>query len=70
MDDKTLRPVIVGGSIAGLSAGIALISCGWDVVILERSESLLDAGAGLGIDENVIKAIKSLSGNKKKDGAS
>lgn len=58
------RAVIIGGSIAGLSTGIALKSRGWDVVVLERSPgSLEDRGAGLGISPDVIGAIGALGGD-------
>lgn len=49
MDTRTRRRgVIIGGSISGLFAALALRRCGWDVNIFERVEVEL-AGRGAGI---------------------
>ncbi|KAL8171260.1 hypothetical protein V2J09_023064 [Rumex salicifolius] len=53
--NKKPKAVVVGGSIAGVSAAHALLSAGWDVVILEKSSSAaastgIPTGAGLGLD--------------------
>lgn len=50
--------IVVGGSVAGLAAGLALRSLDWRVTILERSKgSLEDRGAGLGLDLPVLNAV-------------
>lgn len=53
MKKKQAKAVIVGGSIAGVSCAHALISAGWEVVVLEKSNappSGSPTGAGLGLD--------------------
>ncbi|KAJ0987984.1 hypothetical protein J5N97_006340 [Dioscorea zingiberensis] len=47
------RVVVVGGSIAGLSAAHALIGSGWDVIVIEKSltpPAASPTGAGLSLD--------------------
>ncbi|KAI9024819.1 hypothetical protein DFJ74DRAFT_767360 [Hyaloraphidium curvatum] len=54
--------VVVGGSIAGLAAGTALIAAGWRVTVVEKSASMDDRGAGLGVDVATVRAIGALAG--------
>ncbi|KAJ0091039.1 hypothetical protein Patl1_12791 [Pistacia atlantica] len=59
---KKAKAVIVGGSIAGLSCAHALLSAGWDVVVLERSRGPptdSPAGAGLGLHPLALRIIHS-----------
>lgn len=50
-----MKIIIIGGSIGGLCAGIALLDAGFDVEIYERSAGdLKDRGAGLVIQPDMI----------------
>ncbi|XP_039166443.1 6-hydroxynicotinate 3-monooxygenase-like [Eucalyptus grandis] len=54
------KAVIVGGSVAGLSCAHALISAGWDVVVVEKSSAPptgTPTGAGLGLGPSARKQI-------------
>ena len=48
---------MVGGGIAGLSAGIALRQAGWDVVIYEQAAKLEPMGAALSMWPNAMQAL-------------
>jgi 2-polyprenyl-6-methoxyphenol hydroxylase-like FAD-dependent oxidoreductase len=54
MDNKA---VVVGGGIGGLAAAIGLRLIGWEVTVLERSRVLDDAGAGISLHANGIRAL-------------
>ena len=59
---KKAKAVIVGGSTAGVSCAHALISAGWDVVVLEKSSQPprgSPTGAGLALDRQAINIIES-----------
>ncbi|KAB1204564.1 hypothetical protein CJ030_MR8G021784 [Morella rubra] len=61
------KAVVVGGSIAGVSCAHALISAGWEVVVLEKSCAPTAAtrtatGAGLGLDPLALGLIQSWLG--------
>jgi 2-polyprenyl-6-methoxyphenol hydroxylase-like FAD-dependent oxidoreductase len=49
--------VIVGGSLAGSCAGLALSRAGWQVTILERSSAELLGGTGISIDRALLTAV-------------
>lgn len=52
------RPVIIGGSLSGLFAGMLLRSIGWDTCIFERSPHELDnRGGGIVFQPDVIEAF-------------
>ncbi|KAL1358164.1 uncharacterized protein [Arachis hypogaea] len=56
------KAVIVGGSIAGISTAHALISAGWDVVLIEKTSAPptgSPTGAGLGLDPLSQQIIQS-----------
>ncbi|XP_020976040.1 uncharacterized protein LOC107638284 isoform X3 [Arachis ipaensis] len=56
------KAVIVGGSIAGISTAHALISAGWDVVLIEKTTAPptgSPTGAGLGLDPLSHQIIQS-----------
>ncbi|XP_048228394.1 FAD-dependent monooxygenase nvfK-like isoform X2 [Ricinus communis] len=60
--DNKPKAIIVGGSIAGLSCAHALISAGWNVLVLEKSISPpkgSSTGAGIGLDLLSQQIIKS-----------
>ncbi|MEE4540287.1 MAG: FAD-dependent monooxygenase [Erythrobacter sp.] len=54
------KAIIVGGGIAGLSAGIALSKARWEVVVLERAPRLEPIGAALSLWPNACAALASL----------
>ena len=52
------RVVIIGGSMAGLFAAIALRNCGWEVAIYERaSEELAGRGVGIATHDELYTAL-------------
>lgn len=52
--------LIVGGGIAGLSAGIALKQLGFQVTILEAAPTLAPAGAGILLAPNAMQSLNEL----------
>ncbi|MGA5041981.1 FAD-dependent monooxygenase [Streptomyces capoamus] len=52
--------VVVGGGIGGLAAAIGLFRIGWDVAVLERTSMLEDAGAGISLAANGLRALEEL----------
>ena len=51
------RVLVAGGGIGGLAAALALQRKGFEVVVLERAETLRDGGAGLHIWTNGVLAL-------------
>ncbi|MGQ4389931.1 FAD-dependent monooxygenase [Streptomyces sp. SAS_270] len=49
--------VVVGGGIGGLAAAIGLRLIGWEVTVVERAPVLGDAGAGISLHANGIRAL-------------
>ncbi|MER6383072.1 FAD-dependent monooxygenase [Streptomyces sp. NPDC001250] len=52
--------VVVGGGIGGLAAAIGLHRIGWDVRVVERAGALADAGAGISLHANGLRALDAL----------
>jgi 2-polyprenyl-6-methoxyphenol hydroxylase-like FAD-dependent oxidoreductase len=52
--------VVVGGGIGGLAAAIGLRLIGWEVTVVERASVLADAGAGISLHANGIRALDAL----------
>ncbi|MGJ5749188.1 2-polyprenyl-6-methoxyphenol hydroxylase-like FAD-dependent oxidoreductase [Streptomyces puniciscabiei] len=52
--------VVVGGGIGGLAAAIGLRRIGWDVRVVERAATLDDAGAGISLHANGLRALDAL----------
>jgi 2-polyprenyl-6-methoxyphenol hydroxylase-like FAD-dependent oxidoreductase len=53
-----VRCVVVGGSLVGLSAAMALSRLGMDVTVLERSPArAVDGGGGLGVDVALLRQV-------------
>ncbi|MER6734214.1 FAD-dependent monooxygenase [Streptomyces puniciscabiei] len=52
--------VVVGGGIGGLAAAIGLRRIGWDVRVVERAGTLDDAGAGISLHANGLRALDAL----------
>ncbi|NEA97712.1 FAD-dependent monooxygenase [Streptomyces sp. SID13726] len=56
--------VVVGGGIGGLAAAIGLRRIGWDVTVVERAATLDDAGAGISLAANGLRALDGLGVGK------
>ncbi|WP_269856053.1 FAD-dependent monooxygenase [Streptomyces sp. RPT161] len=52
--------VVVGGGIGGLAAAIGLRRIGWEVTVVERAPVLEDAGAGISLAANGLRALDEL----------
>ncbi|MGW2016993.1 FAD-dependent monooxygenase [Streptomyces sp. NPDC001927] len=52
--------VVVGAGIGGLAAAIGLRRVGWEVTVMERAPVLDDAGAGISLAANGIRALDAL----------
>ncbi|MCG6493907.1 FAD-dependent monooxygenase [Kitasatospora sp. A2-31] len=52
--------VVVGGGIGGLAAAIGLRLAGWEVTVVERRPELDDAGAGISLAANGLRALAAL----------
>jgi 2-polyprenyl-6-methoxyphenol hydroxylase-like FAD-dependent oxidoreductase len=52
--------VVVGGGIGGLAAAIGLRLSGWEVTVVERSRTPDDAGAGISLHANGMRALDAL----------
>ncbi len=48
---------VVGGSLTGLCAGLALARAGWQVTIIERATGEPPGGAGLGLDRRLLSQV-------------
>ena|ERR1700685_144997 len=61
MNFAAARPVqcaVVGGSLVGLSAAIALSRLGMDVTVFERSPArAIEGGGGLGVDVDLLRQV-------------
>ncbi|MFD7922308.1 FAD-dependent monooxygenase [Streptomyces sp. NPDC059740] len=52
--------VVVGGGVGGLAVAIGLRRIGWGVTVLERASALQDAGAGISLAANGLRALDAL----------
>ncbi len=57
---ETMKAIIIGAGIGGLTTGIALQQVGIDVEIYEREQSLKPVGAGIALWANAINALESI----------
>jgi 2-polyprenyl-6-methoxyphenol hydroxylase-like FAD-dependent oxidoreductase len=57
MMSMTRSAVVVGAGIAGLTAANALLRCGWDVRVLERSPEPRTTGAGIVLLANALRGL-------------
>src|SRR5262245_15939226 len=55
---RTMRAVIVGGGIAGLSAAHSLLAEGFEVVVLEQAQELVEIGAGINLAPNATRVLR------------
>jgi 2-polyprenyl-6-methoxyphenol hydroxylase-like FAD-dependent oxidoreductase len=51
------QAAVVGGSLSGLCAGLALARAGWQVTIIERATGEPPGGAGLGLDRRLLSQV-------------
>jgi len=58
--EKSLRVIVIGGSIGGLSAAAALAKAGAKVKVFEGHQGKLGGGSGIGIDTTSIGILKGL----------
>ncbi|MFK7692472.1 FAD-dependent monooxygenase [Paenibacillus sp. HJGM_3] len=58
--DQRKRFLIIGGGIAGLTTAIALRQQGFEAEVYEAAPELKEAGAGLGVGSNALKAMRVL----------
>ena len=49
--------IIVGGSLTGLAAAIAIARCGVRVTVLEQTRSFERGGTGLGVDRALLADV-------------
>ncbi|MGY3339432.1 2-polyprenyl-6-methoxyphenol hydroxylase-like FAD-dependent oxidoreductase [Streptomyces filamentosus] len=52
--------VVIGGGIGGLAAALGLRRVGWEVTVVERAPLLEDAGAGISLAANGLRALDEL----------
>ena len=52
-----MRAVVVGGSLVGLCAALALSRDGWRVTVLERARVEPRGGSGIGIDRRLFSSV-------------
>ena len=58
---KTRRALVIGGSMSGLLAALALTRRGWDVAVYERvAEPLAGRGAGIVAQPELKAALRAL----------
>ncbi|RAP73447.1 FAD-dependent monooxygenase [Paenibacillus montanisoli] len=51
------RAIVIGAGIGGLSAALALRQRGWQVAVYDRAAALREAGAGIVLAANAMKAL-------------
>jgi len=55
-----MKAITVGGGIGGLASAVALARRGWQVEVLERAAEFTEAGAGLSLWPNALRALDAL----------
>lgn len=61
MPEAAGRAVLVGGSLAGLCAALALAKDRWQVTVVERATGVPAGGAGLGIDRELLAQVSGVA---------
>jgi 2-polyprenyl-6-methoxyphenol hydroxylase-like FAD-dependent oxidoreductase len=57
-----MEAVVVGASLAGQSAALALSRDGWHVTVLERASARPSGGTGIGIDRSLLTSVTGAKG--------
>ena len=57
---RSVRVVVVGGGIGGLSAALALRTAGAEVSVYEQAAELGEVGAGVGLFSNSMRILQRL----------
>ncbi|MEU8224737.1 FAD-dependent monooxygenase [Kribbella sp. NPDC048915] len=52
--------IVVGAGIGGVTAGVALQRCGWQVTVLERAAELGEVGAGISVWPSAVAVLEEL----------
>ena len=60
MPEKSLRVLIVGGGIGGITAALALRQRGIDALILEQARAFTQVGAGIQLSANATRVLRRL----------
>jgi 2-polyprenyl-6-methoxyphenol hydroxylase-like FAD-dependent oxidoreductase len=55
-----VRAVVAGAGLGGLASAIALVRHGWEVTVLERRPEPAEAGAGIAMWPNALRALDAL----------
>src|SRR5215213_10885524 len=58
--DVTMRVLIAGAGIGGLTAALALRQAGFDVHVYEQARVLREVGAGLALGANAVRVLHRL----------
>jgi 2-polyprenyl-6-methoxyphenol hydroxylase-like FAD-dependent oxidoreductase len=58
---SSLRAIVVGGSLSGLCAALALAADGAEVAVLERDRELGAGGVGLGVERSLLERVTNAS---------
>src|ERR1700754_3341009 len=64
---QTMRVIIVGGGIGGLTVAIAWRQTGWSVQVIERAEQFGEVVAGVQLGPNATRVLKRLALGEKLD---
>jgi 2-polyprenyl-6-methoxyphenol hydroxylase-like FAD-dependent oxidoreductase len=64
MPEPRPHAVVVGGSLSGLCAGLALARVGWTVTIAERATGEPPGGAGLGLDRRLLGRVTGIDAGR------
>ncbi len=64
MPDAKPHAVVVGGSLSGLCAGLALARAGWTATIVERAAGEPPGGAGLGLDRRLLGRVSGVDAGR------
>src|SRR5579875_3566534 len=57
---ESMKAIVIGGGIGGLTTAIAFQKAGIDVHVYERARSLREVGAGISVWKNAVHALDQL----------